>query len=83
MSVGPNDWSWRIRYGAVQSLVKVCRVLRGDATREGLRHAAWTTLLRANRLEQDARVLEALKVGEVHADADSLLGAEVKVSLCT
>ncbi|XP_005105470.1 transmembrane protein 232 [Aplysia californica] len=75
---GPNDWSWRIRYGAIQSLVKICRSLQGDTTREGLRSAAWNTLLRANSMERDSRVLEALKVGQVHTDADSYLGPAVR-----
>ena len=65
MSVGPNDWSWRIRFGAVQSMVKICRSLASDKNREGLRTAAWNILLRAHSLEKDDRVLEALKVGQV------------------
>lgn len=70
---GPNDWSWRIRFGAVQSLVKICRCLENDKNREGLRTATWNTLLRAHSLEKDERVLEALKVGQVHTDVASLL----------
>jgi len=62
---GPNDWSWRIRYGAVQSMVKICRCLASDKNREGLRNAAWNILLRAHSQEKDERVLEALKVGQV------------------
>ena len=65
MPQGPNDWSWRIRFGAVQSMVKICRSLANDKNREGIRTAAWNILLRAHSLEKDDRVLEALKVGQV------------------
>ncbi|CAC5393079.1 unnamed protein product [Mytilus coruscus] len=70
---GPNDWSWRIRFGAIQSLVKICRSLASDKAREGMRTAAWNSLLRAHSMEKDDRVLEALKVGQVHTDLESLL----------
>lgn len=70
---GPNDWSWRIRYGAIRALVRVCRCLEGDKVREGLRTAAWNCLLKANSKEKDGRVLEALKVGQVHSNSSKLL----------
>ncbi|GFS04933.1 transmembrane protein 232-like isoform X1 [Elysia marginata] len=70
---GPNDWSWRIRYGAIRALVRVCRCLEGDKVREGLRTAAWNCLLTANSREKDGRVLEALKVGQVHSNSSKLL----------
>ncbi|KAK7503919.1 hypothetical protein BaRGS_00005042, partial [Batillaria attramentaria] len=73
---GPNDWSWRIRYGAIQSLVKVVRSLEGDKAREGLRSAAWNALLKAHSSEKDGRVLEALKVGQVHTDIQGILGKD-------
>ncbi|KAK7096660.1 transmembrane protein 232-like [Littorina saxatilis] len=73
---GPNDWSWRIRYGAIQGLVKVVRSLEGDKAREGLRTAAWNALLRSHTAEKDGRVLEALKVGQVHTDMQGILGKE-------
>ncbi|XP_076071017.1 transmembrane protein 232-like isoform X2 [Mytilus galloprovincialis] len=76
---GPNDWSWRIRFGAIQSLVKICRSLASDKAREGMRTAAWNSLLRAHSMEKDDRVLEALKVGQVHTDLESLLN---KPTLC-
>ncbi|RUS86816.1 hypothetical protein EGW08_005412 [Elysia chlorotica] len=75
---GPNDWSWRIRYGAIRALVRVCRCLEGDKVREGLRTAAWNSLLRANSREKDGRVLEALKVGQVHSDSSKLLNTSHK-----
>lgn len=62
---GPNDWSWRIRFGSIQSLVKICRCLSSDKGREGMRTAAWNILIRAHSSEKDDRVLEALKVGQV------------------
>ena len=65
VSLGPNDWSWRIRYAAIQGLVKICRCCAGEATKEGMRTVAWNSLLRAHSLERDSRVFEALKVGQV------------------
>ncbi|XP_050415849.2 uncharacterized protein LOC126829773 [Patella vulgata] len=73
---GSKDWSWRLRYGAIQSLVKICRSLAKDVNREGIRNAAWTTLLKAHSLEKDHRVLEALKVGQVHTDMEQLVKME-------
>ncbi|KAK3085879.1 hypothetical protein FSP39_009975 [Pinctada imbricata] len=70
---GANDWSWRIRFGSIQSLVKICRTLAEDKGREGMRTAAWNVLLRAHSLEKDDRVLEALKVGQVHTDIETIL----------
>ncbi len=62
---GPNDWSWRVRYSAIQGLVKICRCCAADPIKEGLRTVAWNTLLKAHSMEKDTRVLEALKVGQV------------------
>ncbi|KAL4230935.1 hypothetical protein ACF0H5_011309 [Mactra antiquata] len=77
---GPNDWSWRIRFGAVQSMVKICRCLANDKNREGLRTAAWNVLLRAHSMEKDERVLEALKVGQVHTDLEGFLNKQLVAS---
>ncbi|CAH1789866.1 unnamed protein product [Owenia fusiformis] len=68
-----QDWSWRVRYTAIQGLVKICRCLAGDANREGLKTVAWNALLKAHSLEKDLRVLEALKVGQVEASIEKLL----------
>ena len=65
MRAGPNDWSWRVRYAAMQGLVKLCRCCAGDSTKEGLRTVAWNTLVHVHSRERDLRVLEALKVGQV------------------
>ncbi|XP_052795602.1 uncharacterized protein LOC128228360 isoform X2 [Mya arenaria] len=80
---GPNDWSWRIRYGAVQAIVKICRCLANDKNREGIRNAAWNMLLRAHSQEKDERVLEALKVGQVHTDLESYLNKRLTVTQYT
>lgn len=77
---GPNDWSWRIRFGAIQSMVKICRCLANDTNREGLRTAAWNVLLRAHSIEKDERVLEALKVGQVHTDLEGFLNKRLVLS---
>lgn len=82
--VGENDWSWRIRYGAIHSLVKICRCLTNDKAKEGLRNVAWATLIHAHSKEKDDRVLEALKVGEVSLKLDFPLISILKQmnSLC-
>lgn len=80
---GPNDWSWRIRFGSIQSLVKICRCLSSDKNREGMRTAAWNILIRAHSMEKDDRVLEALKVGQVHTDLESLLAKKDAVNPTT
>ncbi|XP_048772983.2 transmembrane protein 232-like isoform X2 [Ostrea edulis] len=80
---GPNDWSWRIRFGSIQSLVKICRCLSNDKNREGMRTAAWNILIRAHSMEKDDRVLEALKVGQVHTDLENLLAKKDTISPIT
>ena len=60
-----RDWSWRIRYTAVQGLVQICAHLSGDKMSDGMYNIAWRALLEANSYEYDERVLEALKVGQV------------------
>ncbi|XP_070549571.1 uncharacterized protein [Ptychodera flava] len=68
---GQSDWSWRIRYAAVQGLVKICRCVQGDKCREGLRTVAWNALMRCHSKERDDRVLEAFKVGQVEAELEA------------
>ena len=69
LSVASTDWSWRVRYTAVQGLVRLCRHLVGDKMASGLYNISWTALHEANAYEQDDRVLEALKVGQVRVRA--------------
>ncbi|XP_078413962.1 transmembrane protein 232 [Cetorhinus maximus] len=59
-----QDSGWWVRYGAAYSLEKVCHILYGDKNQEGLRNAAWNALQKQQSLEQDARVLAAVKVAE-------------------
>ncbi|KAK3577758.1 hypothetical protein CHS0354_017457 [Potamilus streckersoni] len=80
---GHNDWSWRIRFGAIQSMVQICRCLANDKSREGIRTAAWNVLVKAHSVEKDDRVLEALKVGQVHTDIKSILNKEIETPLHT
>ncbi|KAF6037490.1 TMEM232 [Bugula neritina] len=60
-----QDWSWRVRYSAVQGLVQICSHLKGDKMADGLYNLAWRSLQEASAHEFDERVLEALKVGQV------------------
>ena len=60
-----RDWSWRVRFAAVQGLVRVCRHCHGDSNKEGIRTVAWGALLKHHSIERDVRVLEALKVANV------------------
>lgn len=65
VAASSQDWSWRVRYSAIQGLVHVCGHLHGDKMADGLYNAAWRSLIEANAHERDERVLEALKVGQV------------------
>ncbi|XP_064645198.1 uncharacterized protein LOC135498737 [Lineus longissimus] len=76
----PNDWSWRIRYTALQGLVKICRCCAGDKNKDGIRTVAWTALMRAQSVEVDDRVLEALKVGQVDANIENLISKHLTVT---
>ncbi|CAE1257131.1 unnamed protein product [Acanthosepion pharaonis] len=67
-----NNWSWKIRFGAIQTLIRICESLSKDSTKEGLQTAAWGILYQANATEHDPRVLEALRVGYVSNIAFSL-----------
>ncbi|ELT91335.1 hypothetical protein CAPTEDRAFT_201911 [Capitella teleta] len=79
LCAGPNDWSWRVRYAAIQGLVKICRCCVNDSTKEGLRTVAWNTLVNVPSKEKDSRVLEALKVGQVDANIENLLREHLSV----
>ncbi|XP_067885912.1 transmembrane protein 232 isoform X2 [Heterodontus francisci] len=59
-----QESDWWVHYGAAYSLGKVCHILYGDKNREGLRNAAWNALQKHQSLEQDTRVLTAIKVAE-------------------
>jgi len=60
-----KDWSWRVRFAAVQGLVRICRDSRGDGTKDGIRGVAWNQLMRHHSQERDVRVLEAWKLAQV------------------
>ncbi|XP_041358680.1 transmembrane protein 232-like isoform X2 [Gigantopelta aegis] len=80
---GPNDWSWRIRYGAIKSMVKICRCLADNKAQEGFRNGAWSILLKSHSTEKDDRVLEALKVGQVNTDLRCLVEHSMRDSPLT
>lgn len=65
-----KDWSWRIRFAAVQGLVRICRQC-GDNTRDGMRGVAWNQLMRHHSSEKDVRVLEAWKLAQVESVLDN------------
>lgn len=65
-----NNWSWKIRFGAIQTLIRICESLSKDTTKEGLQTAAWGILYQANTTEHDPRVLEALRVGYVQSNLE-------------
>ena len=60
-----KDWSWRVRFAAVQGLERICRDSRGDGTKDGIRGVAWNQLMRHHSQERDVRVLEAWKLAQV------------------
>ena len=63
-----KDWSWRIRFAAVQGLVRICRQCGGDKTKDGMCGVAWNQLMRHHSSERDVRVLEAWKLAQVCKD---------------
>ena len=63
-----KDWSWRIRFAAVQGLVRICRQCGGDKTKDGMCGVAWNQLMRHHSSERDVRVLEAWKLAQVCED---------------
>ncbi|XP_031571517.1 transmembrane protein 232-like [Actinia tenebrosa] len=65
-----KDWSWRIRFAAVQGLVRVSRHSYGDSIKDGMCSTAWNLLMRHHSTEKDMRVLEALKLAQVEVEMD-------------
>ena len=57
--------SWKVRYGAVKSLVRVCRYYSNDVTKDGVTNAAWSSLMQRQSTESEPRVLEAMKIAKV------------------
>lgn len=61
-----EDWSWRVRYGALSGLLHLTHALKDDKLKEGMRSAAWSLILALqNSPASEDRVLEALRVGQV------------------
>jgi hypothetical protein len=57
--------SWRIRYGAMKGLVRVCRHYSNDVTKDGVTNTAWSLLTQRQSTESESRVLEAIKIAKV------------------
>ena len=57
--------SWKVRYGAMKSLVRVCRYYSNDATKDGITNTAWVSLTQRQSTESESRVLEAIKIAKV------------------
>ena len=53
--------------------MRVCRELSQDSLKDGLRAVAWNTLTQVPSVENDGRVLEALKMLSVIDEAFSFL----------
>ncbi|KAL9963663.1 hypothetical protein ACROYT_G027190 [Oculina patagonica] len=68
-----KDWSWRVRFAAVQGLVRICRQSTGDSTKDGIRGVAWNQLMRHHSQERDVRVLEAWKLAQIESVLDNKL----------
>ncbi|KAI0211151.1 transmembrane protein 232 [Lamellibrachia satsuma] len=80
---GVNEWSWRVRYSALSNLVRICQYFLGDEEKVGLRMMAWRTLMKAQSLEKDHRVLEALTVGQVDASLETIVKKHVQSASST
>ena len=57
---------WKVRYGAVKSLVRVCRHYSNDVSKEGVTNTAWSALVQHESSESEPRVLEAMKIAKVN-----------------
>lgn len=66
-----KDWSWRVRFAAVQGLVRICRQCSDDATKDGIRGVAWNQLMTHHSQERDVRVLEAWKLAQIESCLDN------------
>ena len=64
--VADDDWSWMIRYAAVQGLMRICRASIKDDLKMGMRNTAWQFVMKLRSIEKDDRVHEALKIGQVY-----------------
>ena len=57
--------SWKVRYGAVKSLVLVCRYYDNDITKDGVTNVGRSSLMECQSTESEPRVLEAMKIAKV------------------
>ena len=60
--------SWKVRYGALKSLARVCRYYSNDVTKDGVTNTAWSSLMQRESTESEPRVLEAMKIAKVDYD---------------
>ena len=49
----------------MKSLVRVCRYHGSDVSKDGLSNVAWLAVIENENTENDARVLEAVKLARV------------------
>ena len=76
--------SWKVRYGAMKSLVRVCRYYSNDATKDGITNTAWVSLTQRQSTESESRVLEAIKIAKVEAELEKKLTKDqIRTSLWT
>jgi hypothetical protein len=61
VAAGPDDWSWRLRYLALQNLSTICQSSDEYSLKDGQRAVLRNAVERACSLETDARVTEAAK----------------------
>ncbi|XP_046858078.1 transmembrane protein 232-like isoform X2 [Xenia sp. Carnegie-2017] len=71
-----DDDSWKVRYGVVKSLVRVCRYHGSDVSKDGLSNVAWLAVIENENTENDARVLEAVKLARVEAEFEKRLNED-------
>ena len=60
-----RDWSWRVRFAALQGLMRICRHCHDNSIKDGIRAVAWNALMHHHSAEKDVRVLEAWKLAQV------------------
>ena len=62
---GPSEWSWKVRYAAMNSLLKIHRSEPRVPSMDGIQLVAWNAVVQAQSDEKDLRVTEAFKVDQV------------------
>jgi hypothetical protein len=65
LKVNDDGQSWRIRYMGLLCMSQIYKHLQSEPRHKTLSNLLWMFINQYEKLEQDDRILEALKVGRV------------------